>query len=127
MAKKQLSQKDTDLHGLHDLKKRFLQVYTKTLNITTACEAINIARKTFYNWKDSDQVFAEAFESTEEAMLDDLEAHAKNRAKESDTVLIFLLKTKGKKRGYIEKTETEHSGNLSVQWNEEKTYESPAQ
>jgi len=35
----------------------------------------------------------------------------------------FILKTKAKKRGYVERQEIEHSGELGITWNEEKTYE----
>ena len=37
----------------------------------------------------------------------------------------FVLKTKGKKRGYVERTEVDVSGSLGITWHEERTYEKP--
>ena len=40
----------------------------------------------------------------------------------SDTATIFFLKTRGKSRGYIDKQEVQHSGDVGITWKEEKTY-----
>lgn len=107
-------------------KKVFLDAYAKSYgNITKSCKAADIARQTYYNWLDNDPEFSEQVNSIEpaEQFLDFLETKLVERINEGDTTaVIFALKTKGKKRGYIEKTEVENTGNMSISWHEEKTY-----
>lgn len=80
----------------------------KGCNITATCAALNISRKTFYEWKEKKKKLAEGLEEAEEAVLDWAESKLKDHIQNDDLqALIFFLKTKGKKRGYVEKTETD--------------------
>ncbi len=88
-------------------KAAFIKAYQKAFgNISEACKAAHITRQTYYNWFKSDLEFKEAIKTIEpeEQFLDFLESQAVERIKNgSDSVLIFALKSKGKKRGWIEK------------------------
>jgi hypothetical protein len=110
------------------LKKAFIEAYKKTYgNISNACETIGISRQTFYNWQEEDAEFKAEIEAIEpnELLMDLVESKLVEKIKEGDTtVLIFVSKTKGKKRGYVEKKELDVSGGLGITWNEQKTYDS---
>ncbi len=83
-----------------------LQALGKTLGVVApACKQANVSRTQFYEWcKDAD-FKAQVDEITEEA-LDFVESRAFNLIQEGSVPMtIFYLKTKGKKRGYIESQE----------------------
>lgn len=105
-------------------KKRLLEMLLKSKGIiSTACESANLDRQTFYNYKRDDPDFAKAVEDIEESCIDFVESKLLEKingwenavlTKEgyvaydqppSDTAIIFYLKTKGKKRGYVERQE----------------------
>ena len=88
-------------------KKILLQSLENSFgNISEACKKVSISRKTFYNYLRDDEDFKEAVEEIEESLIDLAESELYNQiSKENTTALIFFLKTKGKKRGYIERTE----------------------
>lgn len=78
-------------------------------NISEACEAINIGRRTYYSWIEKDKTFKQSAEDAQESLIDLAESKLVENIKDNDnTSIIFFLKTKGKKRGYIEKSEVEH-------------------
>lgn len=110
--------------------------------VSIACKAIGLARSTFYKWLNDDPEFKAAVDDIQEVALDFVESKLmekingvqvkKGETEEgedvvydlppSDTAIIFYLKTRGKKRGYIERNELEHLTPIPVVWNEEKTY-----
>lgn len=89
-------------------KKAILLSLEKSLGVvTSACKEAGIPRRTFYNWIETDQEFAAAVADIEEIALDFGESQLHKRIKGgSDTAIIFFLKTKGKRRGYVERIET---------------------
>ena len=93
-------------------KKRLIEALTKSLGVvTTACQSVDIARSTFYEYYKEPEFKAEV-DSIENIALDFAESQLHKQIQEGNTTAtIFYLKTKGKKRGYIEKSEIEHSGN----------------
>ena len=90
-------------------KKNFIEALRNNLgHISNACESANISRKTYYNWIDKDKDFKEDVDHVQESLLDLAESKLlENIENNENTAIIFYLKTKGKKRGYIEKQEVE--------------------
>lgn len=96
------------------LKTAFFEAMEKTFgNITLASKQVGINRQTVYLWERTDPDFKERLRSEEynEIFMDAVEAKLAKLGiqDENPTVLIFLAKTKGKKRGYIEKSEIDHT------------------
>lgn len=85
-------------------KKALLVALEKSMGVVTqACRTVKIDRKTFYNYCSKDPQFKQQVEAISEIALDFAESQLlKSIKKGSDTATIFYLKTKGKKRGYIE-------------------------
>lgn len=75
-------------------KARALRAYARTGTVKAACEAAQIARRTWYDWMQDDEAFAKAAVDAREAVADELVEEAVQRAKDgSDTLIIFLLKS----------------------------------
>lgn len=93
--------------------ERIAEVYRKkACNITATCAALNISRRTFYNKKEKSKKFQELLSEADESMLDFAESKLMEHINNNDiTSLIFFLKTKGKKRGYVERTEHDVNAN----------------
>lgn len=107
------------------LKKAMIEALEKSLGVvTTAAKAVGIDRSTHYGWYNNDPEYRAAVDSISDIALDFAESQLHKQIKGGEvSSTIFYLKTKGKKRGYVEKTEVEHSGELGITWLEEKTYE----
>lgn len=91
-------------------------------NVSAACQSVMMPRSTFYLWCKEDKEFKDAVDEIQEFAIDHVEnklfekingVQVSNKITDgtvysippSDTAIIFYLKTKGKKRGYVEKTE----------------------
>ena len=75
-------------------------------NVTESCKAADIARKTYYEWYNNDPDFRDAIDAIAESCIDYAESSLMQQIKDGNpTSTIFYLKTKGKKRGYIETQE----------------------
>lgn len=71
--------------------------------IDPACRVVGITRKTYYDWIRTDLEFKEAAEAIGEKALDFVEYELYKQIRNGNTAAtIFYLKTKGRKRGYIE-------------------------
>ena len=97
-------------------KDLMLEALRKSLGIvTTACLSVGIDRSTHYEWLKSDSDYKAKVEALDDVVLDFAESQLhKSINNGSDTATIFFLKTKGKKRGYIEKQEITNT-NLNVE------------
>jgi len=74
--------------------------------ISDACKASGVCRPTVYNWMEKDVDFMQALTTIEEDAIDFAESQLyKNISKGYEASLIFFLKTRGKKRGYVEQGE----------------------
>lgn len=102
----------TDIH-----KKAMIEALEKSLGIvTTACKTVGIARQTHYEWYREDADYKAAVDSIADIALDFAESKLhKSIENGSDTAVIFYLKTKGKKRGYVERQEIDMAGKVGLQ------------
>lgn len=101
--------------------------------VTNACGSIGLARSTYYSWLESDSEFKAAVDEIQDVAIDFVEGKLMEKidgvtvqtynAKgepviyeqpPSDTAIIFFLKTKGKKRGYIERSEVDNMGTIAI-------------
>lgn len=84
--------------------------------ITLACNDVGITRQTYYKWMNADSKFKEECEVINEESIDFVENRLLGRINDHDTTaIIFYLKTKGKKRGYVETVENNVSLNAFEQ------------
>ena len=106
-------------------KKAMIQALTDSLGIVSnACRAVGIDRGTHYIWLKEDPEYKADVEDISEVAIDFAESKLHEKMNgvtigkftpdgelttyeqpPSDTALIFYLKTKGKKRGYVERSE----------------------
>jgi hypothetical protein len=88
-------------------KKAIIEALEKSLGVvTTACKNVGIGRTTFYGWIQEDEEFAKEVDDIQNIALDFAESQLHKQIGEGNTsATIFYLKTKGKKRGYIERQE----------------------
>lgn len=117
-------------------KKAMIEALKKSLGIvSTACQSVEISRQTHYRWLAEDADYKSQVEDISEDAIDFVESKLHEKIDgitiqtynskgdpviyeqaPSDTAIIFYLKTKAKKRGYIERQEidqkTEHSGTV---------------
>lgn len=110
-------------------KKAMIEALEKSLGVvTTACKAVGIDRATHYRWLKVDDDYKHACTNIEDVALDFAESQLYKQIKDGSTAAtIFYLKTRGKRRGYIEKSEVEHSGNVtSINYNVKGAEQSPA-
>jgi hypothetical protein len=90
-------------------KKRMIQAMRKHLgNVTKCTDIVGIARSTHYDWMNSDPAYKAEIENIDDIVLDFVENKLYEKIEGGDTTaIIFQLKCKGKKRGYIERSQTE--------------------
>ena len=96
----------------HNKKEDLLQALEKALGVvSTACKKVGIGRATFYRWLKEDKDFSEEVQAIQDVALDFAESKLFEQIQDGSTAAtIFYLKTKGKRRGYVERQELEHSG-----------------
>lgn len=93
-----------------------IEALEKSLGIvTTACKQVGISRQTHYEWLREDENYKAAVEGIADIALDFAESKLhKSIEGGSDTAIIFYLKTKGKRRGYVERVENEAIGETVI-------------
>jgi hypothetical protein len=122
-------------------KRKLLDMLKTTLGVVeTACQRTGIGRRTHYDWLKKDAKYRAEVADIEDVWLDfgetqlqklmqgysvpDTKVFLNNDSKKPITVpitkhigpdasaVIFFLKSKGKGRGYVEKSQVEHSGHI---------------
>ena len=88
-------------------KAALLEALEKSLGVVTqACKSVGVGRTQFYKYAKEDPDFAEAVRSMEDVALDFAEDALYKQIKEGiPSSTIFYLKTRGRKRGHIERHE----------------------
>lgn len=84
-----------------------IEALVKSLGIVTiAAERVGISRRTHYDWYNEDPDYRKAVDDIADVTLDFAESKLHKQVDKGDTTaIIFLLKTRGKKRGYVERVE----------------------
>jgi hypothetical protein len=116
-------------------KNAMLQALEKTMGVvTSACQIVGIDRTTHYLWMNNDEDYKAKVESLNDLALDFAEsqlfelikgAHREVSTPDGEVIrvqdapntsaTIFYLKTRGKKRGYVERTELAGVSDAPVQ------------
>ena len=94
--------------NLKKKQKQFIKAFADltACNVSATCKQVNITRKQFYNWYNNIPEFQEAIEEARESLLDFAETKLhQNIMNGNEASIFFFLKTKGKKRGYVERQE----------------------
>lgn len=93
--------------GKKERQELFLKYFKEAKGIVSyACQKIGITRSCYYKWLDTDSKFKEKCEEVNEETIDIVESKLLSAINEGElTAIIFYLKTKGKKRGYVERVE----------------------
>jgi len=96
----------SDIH-----KKAMLDALEKSLGVvTSACKTVGVGRTTHYLWMQEDKEYKAAVDELSDVAIDFAESQLHKQIKEGNsTATIFFLKTKGKKRGYVERQEVDVS------------------
>lgn len=88
--------------------------------VTTACKKAGLSRAAYYKIWNADEKFRQQCEEIQESAIDFVESALFKQIKDGNiTGQIFYLKTKGKNRGYIEKTQIqqETTGSITFDFN----------
>jgi hypothetical protein len=98
------------------LKNNLLDALEKSLGVvTSACKIVKCHRSTFYKFYNNDQDFKASVDELQNLTLDFAESQLHKQIKDGNTTAtIFYLKTKGKKRGYVERKEVEMTAQVST-------------
>jgi hypothetical protein len=88
-------------------KKAWIEALEKCLgNVTMASKMLNMSRNTHYTWMNEDEDYRNEVNSLDDLVLDFAESQLHKKIKNGDTTaIIFFMKTKGKRRGYVERQE----------------------
>lgn len=95
----------------HLKKETLLKALEISLGVvTTACKQAKVPRSTYYKWLKEDIHFKAQVRDIENIALDFGESELHQQIRDGNTsATIFFLKTKGKRRGYVERSELDLS------------------
>jgi len=98
------------------LKKAMIKALEKTMGVvSSAAIMVGICRSTHYEWLKTDSEYKQKVEDLENVMLDFAETNLHQQIMEGNTTAtIFLLKTRGRKRGYIERQNIQVDADIST-------------
>lgn len=113
---KKNKQNEQSTRKLKGKKKLMIDALELSMGIVSmACKNTNTSRTQHYYWLKHDKVYKQAVEDVKDMTLDFSESALYTQIKKGSVPsIIFHLKTKGKDRGYVEKTEIQHSGEQGI-------------
>jgi hypothetical protein len=98
-------------------KRKFaIGVFAKKAgNIAETCKVLGIHRSTWYDWYANDKIFKRWADEVREGLIDFAESKLMQNINDGkETSILFMLRTQGRNRGYIEKQVVEHEGAVPV-------------
>jgi hypothetical protein len=102
---------------VHPQKRAFLLAYIECFQVTKAARHAKASHQLHYYWRDTDPVYAAAFEVAKQLAIEGLEDEAVRRARAddhpSDVLLIFLLKGLLPEK-YKDRYQVEHKGAIDL-------------
>ena len=79
--------------------------------VSEAADVCGICRQQHYQWMKDDPVYKEQVDAIGDMAIDFAETALKKKISDGDTTaIIFYLKTKGKRRGFVERSEIDQVG-----------------
>ena len=83
--------------------------------VTYAAKKLDCDYSTLYGWLRNSEVLRDALTAVKESHIDLAETILLSNVKEGkEASVFFLLKCLGKNRGFIEKSQIEHSGDIEI-------------
>lgn len=98
-----------DSETLSKSQKAFLTVLASNLgNVSDAARQTGLGRRIHYKWLEASDEYKGFYDEINDIAIDFVEGKLQGNINNGDVVsILFYLKTKGKKRGYVEKQEME--------------------
>lgn len=93
-------------------KERLLVAMEQSLGIVTAaCKQVGICRERFYEYYNTDPIFKKKIDDLDNVTLDFVENQLLKKIQEgSERSIVFYMKHKGKRRGYVSSTDITTNG-----------------
>lgn len=109
-------------------EKKFFSKLREMPNVSRACRLSGVSRSAAYQRRSNDEVFATAWDDAIEEGVEKLEEKAMQRAiKDSDTLLIFLLKAhrpeKYNQTNRVDVTSGGEKLTVTLKWPEEEQHD----
>lgn len=102
-------------------KREMLEALERSLGVvTTACKSVGVGRSTHYRWMREDDEYKQSVLDLRNVAIDFAESHLHKLIEQgSAAATIFLLKTIGQERGYVEKQKIEIKERKPLSWFED--------
>jgi hypothetical protein len=99
-------------HNAKVYKQQLLIALEKNLGIVTAaCKEVGVSRDSYYDYYNNDPEFKRKVDDINEIVIDFAESQLYKKIKEgSERSILFLMKYKGKKRGYTDSIDITSDG-----------------
>lgn len=90
-------------------------ILSKRGNVSALAKSYRVSRKAVLDWIAEDPAAQQALKDARETALDNAEDALGNAVKKGEAwAVCFYLKTQGKGRGYVEKSEIDHGGQIKI-------------